>query len=198
MIQVFANIWETRGLKRSRVRRRGFCKPDLADIVAAEHHCCYFCFFFFSVSLSPTHLSRLFSFFNFTFWFSPHMNFWWKFKLRWEVRGLCLYLHSFTPTWSCDQVKRHGLKLWTDGHEASFQPFTQAIQVLINGSLYTILTSMYIYSPIVIKVPYFHLYIYIYIYYWLFKFWNHRLPLLLLIDWLNRLHMYSKNKNKNI
>ena len=103
----FANFWETRGLKRSRVRRRGFVKPDLADVVAAEHHCCYICFFFFSVSLSSTHLSSLFSFFHFTFWFSPHVNFWWKFKLRWEVRGLCLYLHSLPPTWSCDQVKRH-------------------------------------------------------------------------------------------
>ena len=42
---------------------------------------------------------------------------------------------------------------------------------------------MYLYSPIVIKVPYFH--IYIYIYYWFFKLWNHRLPLLLLlIDWI--------------
>ena len=102
---------------------------------------------------------------------------------KWEDFVFIFTLYPHMVIWPSE--KTYGLKLWIDGPEESFQPFTQVIQVLVNGSLYTILTSIYLYSPIVIKVPCFH--IYIYIYYWFFKFWNHRLPLLLLlllIDWI--------------
>ena len=80
---------------------------------------------------------------------------------KWEDFVFIFTLYPHMVMWPSE--KTYGLKLWIDGHEASFQPFTQVIQVLVNGSLYTILTSMYLYSPIVIKVPYFHIYIYIYI-----------------------------------
>ena len=45
--------------------------------------------------------------------------------------------------------KTYGLKLW---QMALRQVFTQVTQVHVNGSHYSILTSMYLYSPIVIRV----------------------------------------------
>ena len=141
-----------------------------------------------SSSQSCTHqhicqASSLFSISPFGFhptWISDG-NFNWGGK--WEDFVFIYTLYPHMVMWPSE--KTYGLKLCIDGHDASFQPFTQVNQVLVNGSLCTILTSMYLYSPIVIKVPYFHINIYIYIYYWFFKFWNHRLPLLLLlIDWI--------------
>ena len=90
----FANFWETRGLKRSKVRRREFCKTRFSRCC-----CCrtplLLLLLLLLLGLALTNTSvNLFSFFHFTFWFSPHVNFLWKFKLRWDVRGLCLYLHS--------------------------------------------------------------------------------------------------------
>ena len=67
----------------------------LQDIIATT-----FAFSSFQ-SHSHHHICQASSLFSFTFWFSPHVNFWWK------VRGHCHYLHSLPHVvlWPTDQVK---------------------------------------------------------------------------------------------
>ena len=89
------NFWETRGLRRSRGRRRGFCETRFNTVVVATEHqsliCCYFCFFFFFflVLLSPQICLLIFL-------FHPHMNILWKFIMRWEVKGL-VFIFTLYP-----------------------------------------------------------------------------------------------------
>ena len=110
------------------------------------------------------------------------MNFWWKFKLRWEVRGLCLYLHSLpqhghVTKWKDIWVKVLDRFPWcklSAFHSSDSSPRKRfpLYHSHINVLIFTYCNKGSIFS-------------YIYIYYWFFKIWNHRLPLLLLlIDWI--------------
>ena len=113
----FTNFWETRRLRRSRGRRRGFCKTRFNTIIVpAEHQsliCYYFCFLFSSVSLSPPDLPSFFSFFLLIFLFHilAFTTTWMSNgNLKWDGKWKDLSLSSlFTHTiiWPSEKTSIH-------------------------------------------------------------------------------------------
>ena len=108
---------------------------------------------------------------------------------KWEDFVFIFTLYPHMVMWPSE--KTYGLKLWTDGHEAisafhsgdsSPRKWFPLYHSHINVLIFTYCNKGSIFS-----------YIYIYIYYWFLsfeiidsqkkkkKFWNHRLPLLLLL-----------------
>ena len=124
----FANFWETRGLKRSRVRRRGFCKARFS-----RRCCCrtplllLLLLLLLGLALTNTFVKPLLFFSISSFGFHPMWisdgNLNWDGE--WEDFVFIFTLYPNMVMWSSE--KTYGLKLWTNGHKASFQPFTQVI-----------------------------------------------------------------------
>ena len=114
---LFTNFWETRRLRRSRERRRGFCKTRF------NRHCCcrtpkpylllLLLLLLLSLALTPR-FAKLFLFFPsyfsiLPFGFHHHVNVWWKFKMRWEVKGL-IFIFTLYPhmvIWPSEKTSIH-------------------------------------------------------------------------------------------